>query len=373
MTTLRPHRFASRARFALAGILVGLRVGAAEVTVNWNDNSTDEAGFEIECSRDGNSFTRIATVGANVTSFVDTAAPDNAAWYRVRAFNARFQSDYSNVTGFSSGASSLTSASSSRLTNLSARATPGEGDQSLIVGFVVENGPMSVLVRGIGPGLSSYTSVPTFRDPQLSVRQGSVLVAENDNWAGADPLKAAFARVGAFALSDASKDAAVLTTFAPQGYNASIAGSGIGLAMAEIYDVDPATQAHGRLVNLSVRAQTAPGDGLLIVGFVIAGGSPLRVLIRAAGPGLRALGVTTALADPRLELFRGAVKWNANDNWGGTGELIAAFQTAGAALWAGPSKDAAIVSVLPPGAYTALVSGVDGSSGAALAEVYELP
>jgi hypothetical protein len=116
------------------------------------------------------------------------------------------------------------------------------------------------------------------------------------------------------------------------------------------------------------------GDGVLIAGFVISGATPMRVLIRAVGPTLSSNGVTTALTDPQLALYRGSVLWDYNDNWAGEAKLAAAFTEAGAARWTDSgSKDAALLVTLPPGAYTAIVSGVNGASGVALAEVYELP
>ncbi|MEO7362064.1 MAG: hypothetical protein ABI120_17160 [Gemmatimonadaceae bacterium] len=91
-------------------------------------------------------------------------------------------------------------------------------------------------------------------------------------------------------------------------------------------------------------------------------------------PVFATLGVTTAVADPQVHLYRSSVQWDHNDNWGGKPELSLAFQQTGAFAWNyGVSKDAAMTALLPPGAYTAIVSGVAGTSGVVLAEVYELP
>ena len=66
-----------------------------------------------------------------------------------------------------------------------------------------------------------------------------------------------------------------------------------------------------------------------------------------------------------------------NDNWadnGAAGALTASFARSGAAALSDPSsKDAAMLVSLPPGAYTALVTGVNGSTGVALVELFELP
>jgi 7-keto-8-aminopelargonate synthetase-like enzyme len=97
------------------------------------------------------------------------------------------------------------------------------------------------------------------------------------------------------------------------------------------------------------------------------------VLIRAVGPTLSALGVTGTLADPRLEVINQATGATAaaNDNW--TGDLAAVFGSVGAFALNPGSTDAALVTTLPPGAYTAKVSGANRGTGVALVEVYELP
>jgi hypothetical protein len=257
--------------------------------------------------------------------------------------------------------------------NLSVRAIPGPDDRALLVGFVVGGGMKSVMLRAVGPGLASYTDATVFRDPQVTLLDGAKAIASNEDWGGAETLKSTFSRLGAFPLPDGSKDAVVLANLAPKAYTANVTGAGTGLAMAEIYDTDTATNPAGRLVNLSARAHAGPGDGVLIVGFVISGDTPMRVLVRAVGPTLSQHGVTTALADPKLDVYRGNTRLEHNDNWSGTSELTAAFAKVGAFALPNPaSKDAALIVTLEPGAYTAIVSGVAGSDGIALAEVYEL-
>ncbi|MBI2531840.1 MAG: fibronectin type III domain-containing protein, partial [Deltaproteobacteria bacterium] len=71
---------------------------AAQLILSWADNSTSEDGFNIE-RRSGSSttFTRIATVGANVTSYTDGGLLDATTYcYRVQAFNTAGSSGYSN-------------------------------------------------------------------------------------------------------------------------------------------------------------------------------------------------------------------------------------------------------------------------------------
>ena len=351
----------------------------AQLTIHWNDQSSDEDGFEIERTRDGANFSQVGTVSANVTQYIDTSVDAGASyWYRIRAYKGGAHSAYSNVCGASTSTAesgfSANSRTSGRLVNLSARAIPGSGEQTLFAGFVINDGPKSILLRAIGPTLSQYMATPTLTDPSLAIRAGDAVVAENDNWGGIDSLKNLFALLGAFPLGAASRDAALLKNFEPRAYTVRIDGAGSGVAMAEIYDADSASASSGRLVNLSVRAQTSAGDGVLIVGFVIGGDAPVRVLVRAIGPALREQGVASALADPQLDLYRGATKWDHNDNWEGAAELDAAFVATGAFRLTNPwSGDAALVALLPPGAYTAQVTGAGGASGVALAEIYALP
>ncbi|MEO7597819.1 MAG: immunoglobulin domain-containing protein [Opitutus sp.] len=261
-----------------------------------------------------------------------------------------------------------------RLMNLSVRAIPGPDDRALLIGFVVKNSPKSMLIRAVGPGLSTYSNAATFKDPALTLYQGATMVGANDDWNGSETLKATAARLGAFPLPESSKDAGVLATFGAKAYTANITGAGTGLALAELYDADTDAVPAGRLVNFSARAHAGSGDSVLIVGFVISGDTPLRVLIRAIGPTLANYGVTTQLADPQLKLYRGNTLVDQNDDWGGRSDLTAAFMQTGAFVLQNPaSKDAAMIVTLGPGAYTVIVSGAGDTNGIALAEVYELP
>ena len=74
--------------------------GSSETTVQllWIDTAAYEEGFEIERSSDGISYSRVATVAANVTYYTDSGlAPETQYWYRIRAFNSYGTSDYSNI------------------------------------------------------------------------------------------------------------------------------------------------------------------------------------------------------------------------------------------------------------------------------------
>jgi hypothetical protein len=73
-------------------------LSATRIDLTWTDNSNNEGGFKIESSPDGRTFTEIATVGANVTTYSDTGLTCATFYqYRVRAFNANGNSAYSNT------------------------------------------------------------------------------------------------------------------------------------------------------------------------------------------------------------------------------------------------------------------------------------
>jgi hypothetical protein len=115
----------------------------------------------------------------------------------------------------------------------------------------------------------------------------------------------------------------------------------------------------------------------LIAGFVIQGPGQETLLIRGDGPSLAGFGVAGALARPTLSVISQAsgstLATNAGWSTGPDAAVIA--QDAGAVgafpLPAG-SADCAVVATLPAGAYTLQISGVNGSTGIALAEVYEV-
>jgi hypothetical protein len=81
----------------------GLTAAAAssgQINLTWVDNATDETGFKIErCTGAGcSNFAQIATVGANVASYSNTGLTGSTSYsYRVRAYNASGDSDYSNT------------------------------------------------------------------------------------------------------------------------------------------------------------------------------------------------------------------------------------------------------------------------------------
>jgi hypothetical protein len=115
---------------------------------------------------------------------------------------------------------------------------------------------------------------------------------------------------------------------------------------------------------------------MMIVGFVVGGTGTEALLGRADGPGLTQFGVTDILSRPTLELSPFRAGALINTAWGSNpavADISAAASLVGAFPLAADSADSAAVVSLRPGAYTMKVYGAGGTTGVALAEVYELP
>ena len=192
-------------------------------------------------------------------------------------------------------------ASTAQLKNLSARGPLGTGDESLIVGFIIDGDtPLTMLLTTRGASLAQFGVNDFATDPSIQLFQGATVIAANDNWSTA--VDAALpATHGIFAL--APTDAALLVTLPPGAYTVVAANAGQGRnGLSEIYAL-PAPGETSHLLNLSVRGKTEPGDGRLIAGFIVEGAEPLPLLIRALGPTLTRYGVENTALDLNLELF----------------------------------------------------------------------
>jgi hypothetical protein len=266
-----------------------------------------------------------------------------------------------------------------RLVNVSVRAQVGGAAGSPIVGFVLSGGTAGkrMVVRAIGPTLKAFGVADAVSDPllQLWSSDPKALVAANDDWlpANADD----FSRVGAFPLSAGSNDAALVATLAAGGYTTPVASAdgSAGVVLVECYD-GSSTDTSTKLVNASARAAVGTGDKVLIPAFAIDGEGSVRLLIRAAGPALLGYGVSDALVDPKITVYRGAAAVVSNDNWSdnaNAAEIASVANTAGAFPFASGSTDSAVLVTLTAGSYTVVASGVGGTTGTALVEFYVVP
>lgn len=285
-----------------------------------------------------------------------------------------------NLPADRSVAPASTATDGSRIVNSSVRARAGSGDAALIAGFVISgDAPKSMLVRGVGPTLASMGVIGALPDPTLEIhdlQSGRVLGVDCGWQTASDPtaITRTSSSVGGFPFAVGSLDSALLARLSSGVYTANVFGRAAagGVALLEVYDAD--ALGTGKLVNLSARTQVGTGDDILILGFVISGKQPKRVLIRGIGPTLVAQGVAGALVDPQLELRDGQGRLVAsNDNWAGSPAIAAVASKVGAFPLDAASKDACLVTTLAPGVYTAQVTGVNSTTGVALVELYDVP
>ena len=251
--------------------------------------------------------------------------------------------------------------------NISTRGTAGTGEDVLIGGFIVTGTDgKKVLVRGIGPSLSNFQISGVLADPTVTIFDSNHnVVATNDNWKSSQ--QAAIQATGLAPQNDL--ESAILVTLPPGSYTAIVSGTngGTGLALAEVYDLEPGSNS--ALYNVSTRGFVGTGDAVLIGGVIIGDGEPPVLVLRAIGPSLGSAGVANPLQDPVIQLFdvQGMLIAQ-NDNWHDS------TPTAIKATLLAPTDDheSVIVASLATGNYTAIVSGKDGTTGVALVEAFRL-
>jgi hypothetical protein len=258
--------------------------------------------------------------------------------------------------------------------NISTRLSVGTDDNVLIGGFITQgNAPMKLVVRGIGPSLP-LGGVLT--NPYLELHSGADTIASNDNWK--DNLEGGSQEVAIenTGLAPAnSLESAILGVLDPGGYTAILRGAnnGIGVGLVEVYNLgaasmDVSSEAH--LANISTRGNVQTGDNVMIGGFINQGATPIKVLIRGIGPSLTQFGIAGALANPVLELHKPDGTVVTNNDWMSDPSQKVAITATGLA----PTNalESAILVTLPvgEGAYTAIVSGANSTSGVGLVEAY---
>lgn len=158
-------------------------------------------------------------------------------------------------------------------------------------------------------------------------------------------------------------------TLIPGAYTAILAGQngGTGVGLVEVYDL--ARESNSKVANIGARGFVDTGDNVMIGG-LIAGGTA-RVIVRALGPSLPVAG---ALGDPTLELRDGSGTLVAiNDNWktrpDGSNQQA---EIEGTDIPPTNDFESALVRTFPPGNYTAIVRGLNDTTGVGLVEVYNL-
>ena len=231
------------------------------------------------------------------------------------------------------------------------------------------NNPKSVLFRAIGPSTSSG-GVPVpglLADPFLELHDGNgALLTSNDDWKDS-PQRAEIEASGLAPQDD--RESAILRTLDPGNYTAIVRGKEdrTGVALVEAYDRNPS--AGSVLANISSRGFIETGDNVMIGGF-IAGHETgaAKVLLRAIAPSLKSQ-LPAAMDDPVLELHdRNGATVASNNNW--KDDQRAEIEATGIP----PTHDleSAILRTLAPDAYTAIMRGVDNTTGLGLVEIYNI-
>jgi hypothetical protein len=260
------------------------------------------------------------------------------------------------------------------LLNIATRMRVLTDDRVLIGGFIITGTELKrVLIRGLGPSLIGAGI--TLSDPTLELHQGSTTLATNDNWKTRPDTTSQQEDIEGTTIPPANdSESAILAMLSPGAYTVILAGQGeeTGVGLVEVYDLGQG--ANSELANISTRGFVDTGDNVMIGGLIIGGGSggPARVIVRALGPSVPVAGV---LEDPTLELHDGSGTLVAsNDNWK-TRPDGSSQQAEIEATTVPPTNDleSALVHDLPAGNYTAIVRGMNGTSGVGLVEAYNLP
>ena len=289
-----------------------------------------------------------------------------------------------NVMPFNTGGSYCANVSP-QLGNISTRAFVQTDDNVMIGGFIVQGTESKrVIIRAIGPELTQYGVPEALANPTLELHNAAgALIASNDNWQ--------HTIIGGIITSDQGIDirqsghapgnpleSAIIADLPDGNYTAIVRGvnNTTGVGLVDVYDLSP--DSNSILRNISTRSFVQTGDNVMIGGLIVQGTQPQRVIIRAIGPELTQYGVPNVLANPTLELHDGTGALIAtNDNWmstviGGiiTSNQVADIRNSGHAPADG--RESAIIAALPAGNYTAIIRGVNNTTGVALVEVYDL-
>jgi hypothetical protein len=254
-----------------------------------------------------------------------------------------------------------------QLVNIAGRLLVGTGNDVGIGGFIMKSTGASkkVLIRAIGPSLSTAGIANPLQDPILELHDSAGVVSVNDNWRSSQETEI---QQSGLAPTD-NRESVIIATLPPGNHTAIIKGAGntTGVGVVEIYDLQTSV---GELGNLSVRANVQAGENALIAGITIGAGDPRRVVFRAIGPELKSFGVPTALDDTTLEVRdTNGLLISANDNWK---DATNAAELTATGLAPTVDAESAVLTTLGPGKYTSIVRGANNTTGVGLAEAYKL-
>ena len=351
-----PRIFGSSANFTLAssgsGDMVGITAGLAfqtflSVPTGYHSGSflSDSATYS------GQSF---ATLGVTPGTYV---------WKWGSGANQNFTLQIGPATN------------STKITNISTRASVQTGQGVAIAGFIVTGtDSKTVVIRGLGPTLTNYNVTGVLADPTLGLYDGSgTLISSNNDWKNTSDDNGQFGggvpnflqSIGLAPSFDV--ESAIAINLQPGNYTAILSGNSgtTGVGLVEVYDIDSGTSAE--LTNVSTRGFVGTNQNVLVAGFITNGST--QVVVRGLGPTLTQYGVSGALVDPMMTLVDsdGNVL-QTNNNWKDSQQTE--IQNTG--LQPPNDLEAAILATVPVGNYTVILSGNGAGTGIGLVEVYKL-
>ncbi len=334
------------------------------ISLAWDDQSAHEEAYRVERRKQGSeTWIELVNLAADSTRYTDrNLTPETAYQYRISAVAG--EDVVSVVTDV------IVTREATNLVNLSTRGLVGKGDDVMIGGFVIPEGPaMTLYIRGLGPSLQSSGISNTISDPFLRLVQTGVsepLEVLNDDWVNSSDSQAI---VDSGLPPPEDNESAMFVTLASGSYTAILSNEGeeaLGVGLIEIYDITEGCETC-RLTNLSTRGVVKGGNDLMIGGLVISGAAQKQILVRGLGPSLTQVEAT--LADPVLKMVNEAGDEFSIDDWG---ESDRAVQFAELGLPMDHQKEAAEIYQVSEGAYTFQVSGNDEGEGVALLEIFEV-
>lgn len=267
---------------------------------------------------------------------------------------------------------SLLAQRSAVVRQLSTRANVGVGESAVVVKFVVSGPTQDIVLRAIGPSLAVSGIDQPLNDPILELHDSTGrVIAGNNDWQ--DAQAARFSEGGTDCqFAPANKFESAIAIALPSGaYTAVVRGNngGSGVAVTEIYSTSE--RPDSTISTISSRAFVGSDENVLIGSVIVDGSGTVDLMMRALGPSLDGFDVTAPLADPSIALYDGnGALLSSNNDWQDDPVQAAAIARAAVAI-PRPTESAVVVS-LPAGAYTAVVSGNQNTSGVALFEAYQL-
>ena len=340
--------------------------GAPTGNVKFQDNGTPISACSSIALSNGKALCTTSALSGGTHAITGVYSGDSTYGGGVAGPITQTVSGSSGAT--TGGTGTATQGSGGALVNMSTRGQVATGGDVMIGGFVIGgSNSKTVVVTATGPSLAQYGVANPLANPTLTLVRSSdqAVIATNAGWQSA--ANAAQVQASGFAPSD-PRESAILATLPPGAYTAIVSGANgaTGVGMVAAYEVD---HPESPLINLATRGEVLTGNNVMIGGFIVQGSGPQTVVVTAAGPSLGAYGIANPLANPTLTLVRSSdqAAVATNDDWQ-NGPNAAQIQAKGLA----PSnpKEAAVLVTLQPGAYTAIVSGVGGTTGVGMIGVY---